>query len=286
MNGIKLSISQITLSFVVTLALIAVYCNTPLPSGSTQVRAESATPPLPSGRGALGQPQGQAGTGPFVPPPLPPRGAPGQRQGETGRRSELCRNVETPLTALVPIYETSGENSVWGLTVAEHPTFWFYVPYSLTPDLAVEFRLQEEENWQNDKYVYKTTFTAETAPGVISLRLPSQVALQVGKRYRWSLVVHCFLQDNSANIVVNGWIERIAPSENLIKQLKTATPREDFALYAANGIWYDALTTLSELRRVSPQDALLKHEWTALLQDVNLNDITSKPIAQCCTLEQ
>jgi hypothetical protein len=188
---------------------------------------------------------------------------------------------------LVPEYNIPGEEqSVFGLTVAEYPTFWFYVPYELKSDHPVEFRLQDEQNWQTDKYIYKTTFTAETAPGVDSFRLPSTVSpLEIGKRYFWSFVVQHDPHEPSANDVVTGWVERIAPSRS-ISQIKAAKPRERIALYAAKGIWYEALTTLAELRRVTPQDATLEAEWIGLLEAVGLNNIASQPIVQCCTPKQ
>ncbi|PLZ80814.1 hypothetical protein CBP16_12415, partial [Fischerella thermalis WC217] len=38
-----------------------------------------------------------------------------------------------------------------GLTVAERPTFWFYVPYPPTNRLSVEFLLRDKE----DNEVYR-----------------------------------------------------------------------------------------------------------------------------------
>jgi Domain of Unknown Function (DUF928) len=67
----------------------------------------------------------------FVPPPPPPdRSAPGGR-GEGASRG--CRTGESSLTALVPSYgKADSDLQVWGLTTAERPSFWFYVPYEAT----------------------------------------------------------------------------------------------------------------------------------------------------------
>lgn len=225
------------------------------------------------------------------PPPPPDRGAPGDTQGAASRG--LCPPVNTVLTALMPTFKTAGEeDSVWGLTISEYPTFWFFVPYSLTSKITGEFILQDENQFiQSDEdTLYKTKIpltTAETSPGVISLRLPSTVApLEIGKRYYWKFIVHCHPQDPSANIYVDGWVERTALSPSLMRDLKKMVPIERAALYYQAGIWYDSLTTLAELRRASPQDAELADDWTALLQIVDLAEIASKPIVQCCTPER
>jgi hypothetical protein len=53
---------------------------------------------------------------------------------------------------------------------------------------------------------------------------------------------------------------------------------QQVAIYASNGIWYEALTTLAQLRQNSPQDATLQQEWQDLLIFVGLNDIAAKPL--------
>lgn len=223
----------------------------------------------------------------FTPPPPPDRGVPGGRKG-SGSRGECSTNIDTVLTALMPTFVTSDdEQAVWGLTVSERPTFWFYVPYSLTPEITAEFILQADENGSIIHNTKIPLTTAATVPGVISLRLPSAIApLEIGKRYYWKFVVHCDRQDPSANIVVDGWVERIAPNPSLVNQLEKATPRERARIYAKQGIWHESVTTLAELRRTYPQDAALTQEWEALLQAVNLKEIASKPIVECCIPEK
>ncbi|WP_332962542.1 DUF928 domain-containing protein [Microcoleus sp. ARI1-A5] len=50
--------------------------------------------------------------------------------------------------------------------------------------------------------------------------------------------------------------------------------------YAKNGIWYDTLTTLAQMRRKAPDDPSLKAEWTQLLQSQKLESIADKPLVQ------
>jgi hypothetical protein len=48
------------------------------------------------------------------------------------------------------------------------------------------------------------------------------------------------------------------------------------SLYAANGIWYEALAAAAELRRTNPQDP----NWSALLQAVGLEELASEPMVE------
>lgn len=225
----------------------------------------------------------------FILPPLPSRGAPGRRKGAASRGE--CPSVSKPLTALVPATgESSSESrgklavatakSVLGLTAAEHPTFWFYVPYTLASERSTEFVLLDEQN----NYVYKSTFTPTGVPGIISFRLPSTAApLELGKMYHWYFLVNC---DPDDPVFVEGWIQRVALNPVLSQQLAVAPPRERVDLYATNGIWYEALTTLAELYRATPADTRLATDWTTLLQAVDLNNITSEPLVSGSTTEK
>lgn len=214
------------------------------------------------------------------------RGAPGQREA-AGTRAGRCPAGDSALTALVPAtQETLAQGkgrtsaltppeSVLGLTIAEYPTFWFYVPYSPDALHSAEFVLLDDK----DNYVYKTTLTLSQTPGVVSFRLPSTAeALEIGKSYRWYFLIPCDPQNLSRSVFVNGWVQRVAPSPALMSQLETATPRECVALYAAAGIWHEAQTILAELRRTEPEDAAIAADWSNLLQSIGLEELAQKPI--------
>lgn len=212
----------------------------------------------------------------FVPPPLPRRGAPsGHPQGGASRGK--CPVASSQLTALVPVLPKTPDRPdaipVWALTVSDRPTFWFYVPYPLTRDLATEFVLQDEQG----KYLYQTSLAQSgTPPGVVSVTLPATVPpLEVDKRYHWYFLIYCTA---SNPMFVDGWVER---KPNALSQ--TALSREQAQRYAANGIWYDALTTLAQLRRQKPQDSTLTQDWTNLLQSAGLGTIAPAPLVDCCT---
>lgn len=210
---------------------------------------------------------------------FPDNGAPtGRRRGGTSRDS--CSALNTPLTALVPGEETfkSNSKSFLAATVAEHPTFWFYVPQLLTATRRSEFVLQNEAG--DD--VYRTSLTLPDKPGVISISLPksTQYSLKIDNKYHWYFKVYCGdPQKTSEYFFVDGWVERVALTYELESQLKTAKS-EEYMAYAANNIWYDALTNLAKLRRSDSQNSILAENWADLLKSVGLQDLAQMPIIQ------
>lgn len=206
-----------------------------------------------------------------APPPPPDIGKPqtttggGSRScGSEAQENQCVPSEEKPLIALIP--ETG-----WGLTTAELPTLWFYVPYSSS--LSGEFVLMDEA----DQTVYQTPFTLTGTPGVISLTLSSKAAwLETGKRYHWYFYIYS--QPEQPPLFVEGWIQRVELNPAVKTQLEKATPQERVALYADNGIWHDALTASAELRRTDPEN----NDWAALLQAIGRDDVASEPIVECC----
>ncbi|MBD2744956.1 DUF928 domain-containing protein [Coleofasciculus sp. FACHB-1120] len=271
----------------------------PVKPAFSEVLTVANTPPPADRSAPAGRRQGGASRSPATilfkaPPPPADRSAPaGRQRGGASRGTCPAAIGEEPLTALVPATQTSlnegksgnlGLNtfeSVWALTAAEAPTFWYYVPYALTPDLPAEFILQDEQG----NNVYKTKFIASPKqPGVVKVRLPATVApLKVGKMYRWFFIIDC---EPDAPPLVEGWVQRIAPSATLRSQLQKATPRERVVLYAKQGIWHDALTALAELRSANPNDGALTADWVSLLNSGGLEAIAQEPVIDCCIAQQ
>ncbi len=230
------------------------------------------------------QPERQ-GTGQLAdsPPPQPPdRGAPGQRRGAASRGR--CPRTRQPLTALVPLTpmaassEQEAGQAVISLTTSERPTFWFYVPYSLSPNRTVEFVLQDARG--ND--VYQTSFTESgTRPGVVSFQLPAAApSLEVDVPYHWYFLIYCTPEDP---VFVEGWMQRVNPDAALTDRIEGASPQEQVQFYREAGIWQDALTTLGQMRRDNPEDETLMEQWTQLLQSIELEALAQEPIISCCT---
>lgn len=218
-------------------------------------------------------------------PKFPDNGAPtGRRRGGASR--DGCTAMNTPVTALVPGEETAGKfegetsseitsTSFLALTVAEYPTFWFYVPELHTTARSGEFVLQNEARVD----IYRTPVPIPQ-PGIISINLPQmpQYSLKKDVKYHWYFKVYCAAtQKTSAYFFVDGWVQRVALTHELEIQLKAAAPGK-YRAYIANNIWYDALTNLADLRRTNSQNSTLAEDWADLLKSIGLQDIATEPI--------
>lgn len=207
-------------------------------------------------------------------PPSDGSGQPVNTAGGASRDGGICpQDSATPSMFMKPLMP---ENQP-GLTVADHPTFFVYVPQ--TSAKMVLFVLKDETETE-DYYYQKTIPLAHTA-GIVSVKLPSDApVLEVGKRYRWSFVLLCGGELRPDSPGIEGQIQRVAENPALSNQLKGSSLLERAALYGKDGIWYDTLTNLAELRRSQPQDVTVAATWEDLLKSVGLEAIATKPLLQ------
>jgi Domain of Unknown Function (DUF928) len=215
----------------------------------------------------------------FTPPPPPPdRSAPGGR-GEGASRG--CATGEKSLMALVPAYEQANGQAndgqansvtqVWGLTTAERPGFWFYVPYEKAVIQDIEFVLQTD----GDETLYRSKVNIPSQVGLV--RVQPDVKLETGKKYHWFFKVKTICAANQPVMLnyVEGWVQRQALAA-LSDRLTTATPQQRASLYAENGIWYDALDTLAEAHFANPNEAEITQDWTDLLRAIGLENLADQ----------
>lgn len=211
----------------------------------------------------------------FKPPQLPTSEPPPGGRNRGGAKRGLCPAVQPQLTALVPYTEdVPTVTNVWGLTTEAHPTLMFFIPYSRNSEYPTEFVLQDDKS----NVIYKKAIALPKTPGIISIAVPEKITLAVNKRYRWFLTVNCDPQKDSPPTYVEGVIKRVTLDKTVTEQLKTATPLQRFEIYLQNGIWHEALTTISQLHQENPKDKTIEQKWQNLLTSIRLEDIASQPL--------
>lgn len=198
----------------------------------------------------------------FIPPN---RKAPQTTAGGATRGGSCYLEGKETLTALMPLNKS-------GLTLAERPTFYWFVPQ--IPEETAHFSLLDGED-----IVYETTFKLPKQLGIIGFTLPTKApSLQVGKNYHWYMSIACGSEEVGEGITVDGWVERIQPTTDLSKQLARTNPKQLSQVYATSGIWYEVLDTLVQQRLTDPGDRTVMANWKALLESVGLNNLVSKPL--------
>jgi Domain of Unknown Function (DUF928) len=223
----------------------------------------------------------------FSPPTPPPSGVPGGR-GNAGRRG--CNDAYPDLKALVPSPIANDPQQPWGLTTSDRTTIWFDIPTGIKDEgTLIEWRLRDAKG----KTLYRTSGkVGKTEKGVISISTPATMPL-ANATYQWDLAIFCQSGNSSsveaegdAPLIRKGALQRVAMPAALQKELTSAkTPLDRAKGYAKYGFWYDALTTVGEQLRSSPNNAELRAVWNDLLRQQKLNGKTTETITQCCTLE-
>lgn len=204
----------------------------------------------------------------------PSRGAPVQTT-DGGSRGCGWEAGQKLLAPLVP-------SEVMAFTVSEYPSFFWYMPPASGLDQSssegsatVQFMLIDE----NHNIVYYKKLSAPTS-GIMSHRLSPEEAepLAENKQYHWLVSMVCDSEDPSANPLIDGWVERIPVSEELQAELDNATETDRPSIYAREGIWHEALTSLALLRHKNPNDETILSRWSEFLRSVNLGEFTEEPL--------
>ncbi|WP_193912716.1 DUF928 domain-containing protein [Desmonostoc muscorum] len=203
-------------------------------------------------------------------------GKPPTTRGAGSRNDRLC-SQDAPtnpgdssaktlaLTALVPSDQS-------GLTWAERPTFWVYLPKTSARQMVLSVKAAgNQPHFQSFLPITKEA-------GIVGIPLPTNSPpLEVGKSYQWAVVLLCGDRPNPNDPFVTAWVERVAPSPGISNSqdaLATA------ASYGEQGIWYDALTNLAIAQQSEIDKLALTKIWIDFLAQpsVGLGAIAKEPL--------
>lgn len=194
-----------------------------------------------------------------------------QKTALGGRRTtdKKCRqNTESNASqpGLTPLVPRNGKGS----TTSAHPTFWIYLPETTASKIMLS--VMEEKPNGAIKHHGQTSFPMPLQSGLISLKLPDEdPSLEVGKTYKWAVILVCGKNPHPNDPVIEARIERINTSipnqrENPIKKA---------IWFGQQGIWYDFLESLVQAKQANPNDQSVKTDWENTLQSLGLADLNS-----------
>lgn len=190
-----------------------------------------------------------------------------------GSRSTPCPDDPNTGKFLTPLIPSLNATDNWGLTIEANPQIFVYIPQTVAR--SAELVVQDKDG--ND--VYRTTMNISGDAGIIRLNIPKEAAsLKVDENYSWYFTVFCNPRNRKSSISVAGGIRRIALSPTIDTQLKQATDRDRPKVYAQNGIWYEAISSLAELMQQKPNDSAIADEWKKLLESAGLTKLQDSSI--------
>lgn len=189
----------------------------------------------------------------YVPPDV---GAPTRRAG-AGTRAD----------GEIMLYPLAPEHT--GQVLAKQPTLYWFV--SAQPQLPVRIMIKEAKSL--DKPLLEEYLQVETQ-GIHSFSLADYgVTLAQDVVYEWSVAL--ITPEKTARLLASATIKRVAVPETVLETWANAKEAALPRLYAAAGLWYDALDVLSrQIANLSDEaQQPLKSTRASLLKQVNLEQV-------------
>ncbi|MBE9046936.1 DUF928 domain-containing protein [Pleurocapsales cyanobacterium LEGE 10410] len=191
----------------------------------------------------------------------------GGSSGQSGvcasdRVSQSISSDRLNFTALAP-------QRNYGLTTLEHPTLWIYLPQTSAKQAILSIKQEgKTPHWQQS-----VSLTPKT--GITGIKLSDDApALEINQNYQWAVILVCGDRPNPNDPVVTAWIKRIDQLENGDSN-SPISGLEQAAVYARQGIWYDALNIL-----VAQRSSLSNWQniWGEYLQSGGLERFAKEPV--------
>ncbi|MEN8207303.1 MAG: DUF928 domain-containing protein [Pseudomonadota bacterium] len=154
-----------------------------------------------------------------------------------------------------------------GLTLQAQPTLYWY---ARTP-VVTRFKIALLDKDKIDPLL-EVKAGSEKAAGIQQLNLGDHnLSLQPELRYQWSVTQVIDEGSQSTGVIASGVIELMEPGEGLTSRIEKSHGMDLVSVYAIEGIWYDALKTISSMIDESPEDQSLVAIRESLLDQVGLH---------------
>jgi hypothetical protein len=162
-----------------------------------------------------------------------------------------------------------------GLTTQAEPSLFWY--QSKPANAKFELTLLQDNKV---KPLVQVQMDRSSKAGIQRLKLSDYgVKLSAGVEYQWVIALVTDPENRSKDLVASGVIKRMDPDADLKQKLASATPATLPAVYAEAGVWYDALSVLSDQIEAHPEDQTLRQTRADLLRQVGLNKAADSEFA-------
>jgi len=155
-----------------------------------------------------------------------------------------------------------------GLTANESPSLFWFQSKPAEEDMMFELVLNSE-----DDLVVQIQFGKADSFGIQSLDLEGLgIQLERGMEYEWIVSIVSDFDERTTDVSASTLIQCTEPSAELTRKLAEASEKDRPLVYAAEGIWYDALESLSDQIKEDPTNKELIALRADLLEQVDLKD--------------
>lgn len=156
-----------------------------------------------------------------------------------------------------------------GLTVNDQPTIYWHQSEPAVARMVFTLRAEEAI-----RPLAEVDLGEASRSGIHRLKLSDHgLRLRPDVNYEWFVGIVPNGEQRSHAVLAGGVIRYTRPRAALIKKLQEASRLQRGGVYAVEGIWYDAIDSLSLLIDENPNDQQLRAHRVALLQQVGLSDL-------------
>ncbi|HYA86251.1 MAG TPA: DUF928 domain-containing protein, partial [Nitrospirota bacterium] len=112
--------------------------------------------------------------------------------------------------------------------------------------------------------------------GIQAIRLADYgVHLRRNVPYKWFVTLVVDADHRSKDILAGGIITSVDPPLSLPAKLKAADALKAPSIYAEEGLWYDAIGSISQMIDASPGNMELRKQRASLLEQVGLLEVAA-----------
>lgn len=188
----------------------------------------------------------------------PNGGAPKTTTGAATRDASCLVDAASQTKKALPVLPKSN----YGLTFSSRPELLILKTKSTAKQVFFSLESEDGEN------VHQGFLPLPVVNGSIAINFPSQAPdLPVNSKYKWTVTFICGKALRADSPSISGWIKRVPRSQPIMAKLSVATPLERVAIYGENGIWYDMINELNQLKNLAPNNPNISKTWEKLLKD-------------------
>ena len=169
------------------------------------------------------------------------------------------------------------------VTASISSQLFFYVPQTESPK-TIEFVVRTRE----DQLVHEAFVQTTGQAGIMSVAIPELVkdnVSQIDGDYHWYLSMICDPNQRSKDMVLEGWIEYVELDNSVKDRIELSNDLEKSHLLRSEGVWYDALSLLAELKKLDSNVSSIQTEWSQLLESIGLGEFASEPLIKAETTD-